>query len=75
MPRESARSRGRPAPGRCAHRAVLIDDDLVAGMKIAADNFDDVAIIETTDYVDLAQFSTFGNPYVCVPIGLGFRGV
>src|SRR5271163_204139 len=53
----------------------LIDDDLIALMQVAADDFNHAAVVESADNLYAADFAPVGYPYVGVAVRAGFGSV
>src|ERR1700730_8496152 len=68
-PRKSAWTAAQGIGSSRARGPVFIDHDLVARVKVAADDLNDLAVVEAAHNIDLAQFPALGHPYVSVAIG------
>src|SRR5271166_2884408 len=62
--------------GGLARRIGLIDDDLVAGLKVAAADFHVSAIVEAAPHIDAPNLAVVLDPQMALAIGIrGFDGV
>ena len=71
MPRKSGRRGAQWNHRSSAARLILVNHNLVARMKTATYNFNDVAVIEPADHIDYTQLSILEYPHVRVAIRLG----
>ena len=78
MTRHAHRRAGTRTAGMFAgrrFRIVLIKHHLIAGLQLAADNFDHAAVIEAANDIDPSQLASVGDPDVPATIGFAAFGL